>query len=197
MNKIWSSNIKLNQKVILNTEEDNDSEKIDSKSLTWLIFLGIGSYYISEIISENFIKIPSILILTTIGILLAQTKFISKIGGSQTIGLYLVYLFLAVIGAYCELSAVSQLQEVGATLLIFTSIAVLIHGLVFILIGGLVYRDWEMISIASQANIGGGASAIALAESFNRKELILPAILVGSLGNALGTYLGFLVVYIL
>ena len=54
-----------------------------------------------------------------------------------------------------------------------------------------------MIAIASQANIGGGASAIALAESFNRKELILPAILVGSLGNALGTYLGFLVVYIL
>ena len=54
-----------------------------------------------------------------------------------------------------------------------------------------------MISIASQANIGGGASAIALAEAFDRKDLILPAILVGSLGNALGTYLGFLVVYIL
>ena len=196
LNKIWNSNVKLNTKVDLNTEEANN-DKIDSKSLAWLIFLGIGAYYISDIISENFIKIPSILILTTIGILLAQTKFISKMKGSQTLGLYLVYLFLAVIGAYCELSAVSQLQEVGATLLIFTSLAVLIHGLVFIFIGGIFYRDWEMISIASQANIGGGASAIALAESFDRKELILPAILVGSLGNALGTYLGFLVVYIL
>ena len=196
LNRIWNSNVKLNTKVDLNTEEANN-DKIDSKSLAWLIFLGIGAYYISDIISENFIKIPSILILTTIGILLAQTKFISKMKGSQTLGLYLVYLFLAVIGAYCELSAVSQLQEVGATLLIFTSLAVLIHGLVFIFIGGLFYRDWEMISIASQANIGGGASAIALAESFDRKELILPAILVGSLGNALGTYLGFLVVYIL
>ena len=196
LNKIWNSNVKLNTKVNLNTEKV-DNDKIDSKSLAWLIFLGIGVYYISDIISENFIKVPSILILTTIGILLAQTKFISKMKGSQTLGLYLVYLFLAVIGTYCELSAVSQLQEVGATLLIFTSLAVLIHGLVFIFIGGLFYRDWEMISIASQANIGGGASAIALAESFDRKELILPAILVGSLGNALGTYLGFLVVYIL
>ena len=196
LNKIWNSNVKLNTKVNLNTEKV-DNDKIDSKSLAWLIFLGIGVYYISDIISENFIKVPSILILTTIGILLAQTKFISKMKASQTLGLYLVYLFLAVIGAYCELSAVSQLQEVGATLLIFTSLAVLIHGLVFIFIGGLFYRDWEMISIASQANIGGGASAIALAESFDRKELILPAILVGSLGNALGTYLGFLVVYIL
>jgi uncharacterized membrane protein len=197
LNKIWNSNVQFKTKVDLNTEEANINDKIDSKSLAWLIFLGIGVYYISDIISENLINIPSILILTTIGILLAQTKFISNIKGSQTLGLYLVYLFLAVIGAYCELSAVSQLQEVGATLLIFTSLAVLIHGLVFIFIGGLFYRDWEMISIASQANIGGGASAIALAESFDRKELILPAILVGSLGNALGTYLGFLVVYIL
>ena len=197
LNKIWSSNVKINTKAVSNTEVANNNAKIDSKSLVWLIFLGIWAYYISDIISENFIKIPSILILTTIGIILAQTRFISKIKGSQTLGLYLVYLFLAVIGAFCELSAVSQLQDIGATLLIFTSIAVLIHGLVFIFIGGLVYRDWEMISIASQANIGGGASAIALAESFDRKELILPAILVGSLGNALGTYLGFLVIYIL
>ena len=54
-----------------------------------------------------------------------------------------------------------------------------------------------MIAIVSQANIGGAPTAIALAETFNRKELILPAILVGTLGNALGSYLGFFVVYIL
>ena len=90
-----------------------------------------------------------------------------------------------------------MLEEVGFTLLLFTSFAVFLHGLMIIIIGGLVYRDWEMIAIVSQANVGGGASAIALAETFKRKELILPAILVGTLGNALGTYLGFLVVYIL
>ena len=54
-----------------------------------------------------------------------------------------------------------------------------------------------MIAIVSQANVGGGASAIALAETFERNELVLPSILVGTLGNALGTYLGFFVVYVL
>ena len=44
---------------------------------------------------------------------------------------------------------------------------------------------------------GGGASAIALAETFKRNELILPSILMGTLGNAIGTYLGFFVIYIL
>ena len=195
--KLTDGNKKLisNKKKSLNENEEN--QNIDLTSLAWLLFLGISVYYISDIISNYIINIPSILILTTIGIILAQSKFISNLKGSQDLGLYLVYLFLAVIGAYCEIGAVSQLQEVGFLLLIFTICSVVIHGILFIIIGGIVYRDWEMISIASQANIGGGASAIALAEAFDRKDLILPAILVGSLGNALGTYLGFLVVYIL
>ncbi|MEM9548365.1 MAG: DUF819 family protein [Bacteroidota bacterium] len=172
-------------------------ESMDAKSLMWLAFLGIAAYYISDLIAAYVPQVPSILILTTIGILLAQTKFVANLKGSQSLGLYLVYIFLAVIGAYCELSAVAELKDVGITLLLFTSVAVLIHGILIILIGGLLYRDWDMIAIVSQANIGGGTTAIALAETFDRKELILPAILVGSLGNALGTYLGFMVIYLL
>ena len=197
LDRIWKGNKKFISNKNNSLSENDENESINLTSLAWLLFLGISAYYISDIISLYVIDIPSILILTTIGILLAQSKFISKLKGSQNLGLYLVYIFLAVIGAYCEIGAVSQLQEVGFLLLIFTISAVIIHGILFIIIGGIIYRDWEMISIASQANIGGGASAIALAEAFDRKDLILPAILVGSLGNALGTYLGFLVVYIL
>jgi len=174
-----------------------DKEKLTFNSLIWLVFLGIAAYYVSELISSVFPKIPSILTLSTIGILLAQIKFVQGLKGSHFLGLYLVYIFLAVIGAYCEISSVIELKEVGLTLLSFASLAVFLHGILMILLGSLIYRDWEMIAIASQANIGGGTTAIALAETFDRNELILPAILVGTLGNALGTYLGFLVVYLL
>ena len=47
----------------------------------------------------------------------------------------MVYLFLAVIGAYCEFDAVYQLKNIGIVLLLFTSLAVLFHGLVIILFG--------------------------------------------------------------
>ena len=76
---------------------------MDLVSLASLIFLGISAFYISEILAKKFTSIPSILILSTIGILLAQTNFISKLK-SHSLGLYLVHLFLAVIGAYCEIS---------------------------------------------------------------------------------------------
>ena len=177
--------------------EAQDKELLNFDSLIWLVFLGVFAYYVSELITNLFPQIPSILTLSTIGILLAQTRLVQGLKGSHFLGLYLVYLFLAVIGAYCEISSVIELKEVGLTLLLFASIAVFLHGILVILLGSFIYRDWEMISIVSQANIGGGTTAIALAETFDRNELILPAILVGTLGNALGTYLGFLVVYLL
>ncbi|MDT0608242.1 DUF819 domain-containing protein [Croceitalea rosinachiae] len=178
-------------------EKEVKANNMDLKSLGWLLFIGLSSFLISELVSKVLPSIPSIITLSTIGIILAQTSFVSKLKGGHTLGLYLVYLFLAVIGAYCEIGAVLALKEIGLTLLFFTSLAVLIHGLIIIVLGGSIFRDWDMLSIASQANVGGGTSAIALAETFNRKELILPAILVGTLGNALGTYLGFMVVSIL
>jgi len=195
MHKIWKSkkqDTAKAQPIAKRTES-----AIDMHSLVWLSFLGVAAFLVSDLLSEYLPKVPFILILSTLGILLAQIPAVSKLKGSHTLGLFLVNLFLAVIGAYCELSAVSALKEIGVSLLLFTSIAVLLHGIGTVLIGGLFYRDWQMIAIVSQANVGGGTTAIALAETFKRNELILPAILVGTLGNALGTYLGFLVIYML
>jgi len=197
LRRFWKDKTNLKSNTNLTNEAHPEDEAIDLISLMWLLFLGIAAYYVSDLIAQVLPQIPSILTLSTIGIILAQTKFVSNLKGSHNLGLYLVFIFLAVIGAYCELSAVAELKDVGITLLLFAGLAVLLHGVIVILLGGLLYRDWEMIAIVSQANVGGGTTAIALAESFNRKELVLPAILVGTLGTALGTYLGFLVVYIL
>ena len=59
--------------------------------------------------------------------------------------------------------------------------------------GILLRLDPALVAVASQANVGGSTSALALARSLGRGDLALPGILVGALGNALGTYLGFLI----
>ena len=197
MRRFWKGKSTLKPTTNNDNEPHPEDESIDLISLMWLLFLGVAAYFVSDVIAGFLPQIPSILTLSTIGILLAQTKFIANLKGSHNLGLYLVFIFLAVIGAYCELSAVAELKDVGITLLGFAGLAVLLHGVIVILVGGMLYRDWEMIAIVSQANVGGGTTAIALAESFNRKDLVLPAILVGTLGIALGSYLGFLVVYVL
>lgn len=180
-----------------NTKEDKSDEKLELLSFAILAATGLGALFISNLLTEWLQtfgwNVPSIIIITTIALVLAQTKYFSNINGAQMLGLLCVYIFLAVIGAYCEFAALAALKSLGPMLLIFTSITVLIHGLVIYGIGGFFIKDWKLLSIASQANIGGSTTAMALAKTHGRNDLILPAIFIGTLGNAVGTYLGFLV----
>ncbi|MEM7372665.1 MAG: DUF819 family protein [Bacteroidota bacterium] len=175
----------------------SEEASIKPAGLALLVGLGVAVIWISDILTEGLgslgINIPSILILTTIALILAQIPNISKLAGTRMLGMFCIYLFLVVIGAYCELAAMSKMGEIAIYLMIFVLILALTHALTIYGIGALLKLDWSLISVASQANIGGSSTAIALAKSLERPNLMLPAILVGSFGNGLGTYLGFLV----
>lgn len=179
------------------TTNCTQNESTNISSLMVLIPTGLVALILSEAVASIWPAIPSILVITTIGLLLAQSNYFHGLAGSHLLGLYLVYLFLAVIGAYCEFSAIGKLGEIGLVLLLFVVVVVILHGVLTLFLGRLLVDDWQMIAIASQANIGGGTTAMALAETFGRRELIVPAILVGTIGNAAGTYLGFMVVGLL
>jgi len=101
-----------------------------------------------------------------------------------------VQLFLAVIGTLCDLEALGRIGGLAKSLSIMVLIGVSVHALVTLIAARLLRLDLHLVSIASQANIGGGTTAMALARSFGRADLVLPAILIGALGTALGNYLG-------
>ncbi len=181
--------------------ESDESERISPFNLAILLSMGILTLWLSEVLAQGFaqwgINIPSILILTTLALAIAQIPATRKLPGKRVLGVFALYLFLSVIGAYCDLAALVRIGGLGVTLLIFASILVIIHGLITVGVGYIFKIDPDTVAIASQANIGGSTSAFALAKSFKRNDLILPAILAGALGNGLGTYLGFLTVGIL
>ena len=193
MQSIWPG-----KDIVTTTPEEASLEAVNKNHMDYrdfiiLIPLGLVAFLISQAVSHYFPAIPSILTITTIGLILAQFDRFHNLVGSRALGLFFVYLFLVVIGAFCEFKAIGDLGDIGLTLLLFVGLVVVIHGLITIGIGRLLFTDWKMIAIASQANIGGGTTAMALAETFDREELIVPAILIGTLGSAMGTYLGFLV----
>jgi uncharacterized membrane protein len=181
----------------LETQQISEKDIIRLKDLVLLIPLGLIAFGVSEWLNNLFPMVPMILIITTIGLILAQIPYIHNLTGGHSMGLYMVYLFLIVIGAYCELDAIGELGEIGLMLSLFFGLTILIHGLIIHVFGRFFIKDWQMLAIASQANVGGGTTAMALAESFKREELIVPAILIGTLGNAMGTYLGFMVASVL
>lgn len=178
-------------------EIEREDENLDPMHLGWLLALGAGTLFVSEwtasVLADWGYPVPSILILTTIALVLAQLSVIQRLSGAKLLGLFSIYLFLAVIGAFCELGALAEIGDLALVITIFTTTIVLIHGLLIFLLGGVFKQDWDLVAIASQANIGGASSAMALAKSLKRTDLILPSILVGTLGSGLGTYIGFFV----
>lgn len=174
----------------------SEVESIDPLSMAALIVLGLGTVLLSNYL-QGVTTIPSVLILTTIALILAQTKIIQRLAGAKVLGLLSVYLFLAVVGAFCEIGALADVGDKAISIFGFTVLIVIIHGLVIFGVGRLFKLDWSLLSISSQANIGGASTALALSRSLKREDLLLPAILMGTVGAALGTYLGFFVAYVL
>lgn len=176
-------------------DESYDRSSLSISSLSILITTTVSAMILSNWLAEKT-HIPSILILTTLALILAQFKLFHELHASKIIGLFLVYLFLSVVGAFCDFTALSSAGEFAFTSLIYLTTVVFIHGMLIIGIGRLLKFDWYMICIASQANIGGSSSALAMAKSFERSDLLLAAVLTGAIGNAIGTYLGFMMVHI-
>ena len=165
-------------------------EYVSISSMASLLALGFLGITVSKVLVGWFPQVPEIIFLTTLALILAQFPSVQQLYGKHTVGFFMILIFLAVIGTLCDFGALAQTGELAGTLMLFVGLLVLIHGLVIFGVGALLKMDWDVIAVASQANVGGNTTAIASAESLNRPDLLLPGMLVGSLGNALGTYVG-------
>jgi len=181
--------------------EDPDEERAAPIDLAILLTVGCvalwASTALSAALAEHGINVPMMLVLTAVALALGQLPWVARLRGLNMVAMFAVYVFLAVIGAFCDLSALAALGHLGVELSIFASVLLLVHGAITFGGAKLLRYDPDAAAIASQANIGGGTTALALARSLGRPELVLPAILVGSLGTAIGTFVGFFIAGVL
>ncbi len=152
-----------------------------------LAVIVLGTLWASAALGRLVHGVPSVLWLTTIALVLAQIPRVSRVRGAGVIGNWLVLLFLASNGAK---SVVANIVAVGPPVLWFALVTVGVHGVIQFGGGLLARLDPRTLAVASQANIGGSASAMALASARGWTADLLPGIAVGLLGNAVGNYIG-------
>ncbi|MBF0594577.1 MAG: DUF819 family protein [Candidatus Omnitrophica bacterium] len=107
--------------------------------------------------------------------------------GATKIGYLMLYFVLTAIGAKASLS------NVGASVILIGGgcVIIAVH-LIFLLVGARILRaPLFLIAAASQANIGGVASAPVVAAVFE-PGLASVGLLLAIMGNIVGTYLGIL-----
>lgn len=127
-----------------------------------------------------------VLLVTSAGIALSFTP-VRRVPGSQPLGMALVFLFVARMGATAELTGVA---EQAMPFLLGAAVMILTHG-AFCLLGAWLFRaDIHSAAIASAANIGGAASASIVA-SFHEPALVPAAILMALVGYAVGNFAGY------
>ncbi len=159
-----------------------------------LVTLGIGTMWAAERIGELVPVLPDVLWLTTLALLLAQVPTVRRLAGSAVIGNYLVLLFLASNGAR---SVVANIVQVGPGVFYFAVTVVAVHGVVIFGIGRLAGLELSTLAVASQANVGGPASAMAMASARGYGSKLLPGVAAGLLGYAFGNYSGYVIAQIM
>ena len=163
---------------------------IKLQDLAFMVMVVLGTLWASAWLGSTLAPLPSVLFLTTIALGLAQIPRVRALHGAGVIGNYIVLIFLAGNGA---MSVLANIVVIGPPIVYFAAITVGLHGVVIFGVGRLVGLDLPTLAVASQACVGGPASAMALATARGYTDRLLPGVAVGLLGYAAGNYLGFAV----
>ncbi len=166
-------------------------ERIAISVLIAAVVAGAGSL-LSDLIQKVYATrmSMSILMITVLAVLIANLfpKSLKKLEDTAfALGLWMMYVFLAAIGASTNLA---DMLHVGPAVLGFYLIIMFFHFVFLVSLSKLFKFDVYEVIISSAANIMGPSVAAPMAASLGQKKLITPGILVGILGYVIGTFIG-------
>ena len=177
------------------SHEDKESVPFKVSNIAVLIFMGLTIIVASNWIKETLIDpvfegVPSILIVTTLALILAQIPAVRNLKGGWELGDLVFYVFFAAVGALMDFYLAVILSPI---LFAYVIIVMFVH-LAFVYgIGWVARMDLGVLTIASVATKSGPAMVPPVAEVKEWRHLILPGILISLLGYAAGNYIGFAV----
>jgi len=125
-----------------------------------------------------------IVTVTTLGLVFSTTKLrnFESVGASK-VGTVFIYLLVASIGLHMDITAITK----SPWLFVVGAIWMMVHAGLMLLVAKWIKAPLFYMAVASQANVGGAASAPVVASAFH-PSLAPVGVLLAVLGYALGTY---------
>ena len=156
-----------------------------------IVLLGILSLAIAAglalLVTGTLDVVVIMLVVTTCGIGFSFIKKVRSAPGSFTVGQYLILMFSFGIGLSFNFGALNK--QAFLLLAMFATAqfgAVLLH----LLLCRVFRIDADTALITSTAGIYGPAFIVPVADAMDNREVVLPGLICGILGYAIGNYLG-------
>ena len=160
-----------------------------------LAFLAVGVIAVSPWLNETLIVpflpgAPSILMVSALALILGQSPYVRKLKGAWEIGELAFLVFFAAIGALIDFYLAVVLSP---SLFAYVLIIMAVHFIVLFGLGRVFRMDPRVLTMASVATKGGPALVPPVAEALGIRHLVLPGIIIGMLGYAVGNFVGYFV----
>lgn len=125
---------------------------------------------------------------TTVGIILSFTRVRELEGaGASKIGSAFLYILIATIGMQMDVTMIAE----APVYFMIGVIWMLVHASLMLIVAKLIKAPLFYMAVGSQANVGGAASAPAVASAFH-PSLAPVGVLLAVLGYTVGTYMAWL-----
>lgn len=170
-----------------------DEKKLSMESITLSLVIS-GAFFCLALLFKALTGCVAfeILLITIFTLLLANLfpNFTKRLHNAEEIGRILLMMFFAVLGASCDVLLVFK----QAPLMFLMVFIIIVFQFVFALVSAKLFNiGLPETLIACNANAGGPSTVAAIASALKMKHLVVPGILCGTLGYAIGTFIGLAV----
>jgi uncharacterized membrane protein len=141
----------------------------------------------------------AVLTVTTLGILASMVPGINRIKRSFQLGMYFIYIFCVIVASNANLATLFAAENVSLLENMFLFISLVIVGSLVIhsLLSWIFGISVDEYIITSTALADSPPFVPVVAAALRNKEVVVPGMIVGVVGYAIGNYLGVAIAYLL
>lgn len=163
-----------------------------------LIIFGIG-YGLTFLFEGDTKDTVAVLSVTSLGLAASLIPAINRIKSSFQLGMYFIYVFCVIVASKADIIALFSVEnmELLTNLLLYIAL-VIVGSLLFHALLSWIFRiNVDDFIITSTALSNSPPFVPVVAAAIRNKEVVIPGMIIGVIGYAIGNYLGVAIAYLL
>ena len=159
---------------------------------------GIG-YGMTYLFDGDAKDTAAVLTVTTLGIGASLIPGINRIKSSFQLGMYFIYVFCIIVASKADLLALFNVENVNLMVHLLLYIALVIVGSLILhaILSWIFKINVDEYIITSTALSNSPPFVPVVAAALKNKEVVIPGMIIGVIGYAIGNYLGVAIAYLL